>query len=205
MNAPKFLFLSILLILVLSFGSVGSFTLSGYQWPNQVFRFYVNPSNGDMTDTQAIRSIRRAGIAWKPWVRPSYAGTTTNHRTKNDGINTIFFRKAQYGALASTYVFSRGNEILDVDIVFWDNPWKFYPGSKGCNTDGGYYITDVATHEFGHAIGLGHSRKKIATMFKRSFTCTTTARTLDPDDSDAASRLYGTPQITSMKLMNPGD
>ncbi len=137
---------------------VQSYTVLGYQWPKQAFRYYINPANRDINEADVVPAIKKGARAWTTWCRAAYAGTTTNHRAKNDGTNTIFFRQAEYGALASTYVFTKENEILDVDIVFWDNPWKFYAGTTGC--DDGFYITDLATHEFGHAIGLGHSRAK---------------------------------------------
>jgi predicted Zn-dependent protease len=202
MKSRKFLFLLTLLCTVLFWDSVQSFSINGYQWPKGVFKYYINPQNRDIAEADVVPAIKKGARAWNTWVRARYLGVTTLKRARNDGQNTIFFRKPEYGALATTYVFSKGSEILDVDIVFWDNPWKFYAGTTGC-TDG-FYITDVATHEFGHAIGLGHSRDKQASMYKSCGWCSNEVRTLATDDRNAASRLYGLPQTTGM-ILNPGN
>ena len=58
-----------------------------------------------------------------------------------------------------------GSQIIDADIVFWDEGFKFFAGTSGCS--GGFYIEDIAAHEFGHALGLGHSTVSGATMYPR--------------------------------------
>ena len=202
MKTRKFVFFLTLLSAVLLWDSVQSFSVLGYQWPKGVFKYYINPKNQDIPETDVVPAIKKAARAWNTWCRARYLGETTMKKTRNDGMNTVFFRRAEYGALATTYTFSKGTEILDVDIVFWDNPWKFYEGIHGCAN--GFYLTDVATHEFGHAIGLGHSKSKQATMYKNCGWCSNEVRTLDTDDKNAASRLYGTPQTTAM-ILNPGN
>lgn len=198
MKAQKYVFLIALLSVLLFWNSVQSFSTLGYQWPKGVFKYYINPANKDISEADVIPAIKKGARPWRPWVRARFLGITTMKRARNDGTNNVFFRKPEYGALATTYIFSKGTEILDVDIVFWDNPWKFYAGATGC--DNGFYITDVATHEFGHAIGLGHSRKKEASMYRSCGWCSNEVRSLAADDQTAASRLYGSPATTALVL-----
>ena len=73
-------------------------------------------------------------------------------------------------------------------IVFWDAGFTFYTGTTGCA--GGFYIEDIAAHEFGHALGLGHSTVPTATMYPSTPPCNTSLRTLDPDDIAGIRSLY---------------
>jgi hypothetical protein len=52
------------------------------------------------------------------------------------------------------------------------------------------YIEDVATHEFGHALGLNHSTAVDATMYPSYGYCSQAFRTLAPDDQAGAQSLY---------------
>ena len=56
--------------------------------------------------------------------------------------------------------------------------------------DGGFYIEDIAAHEFGHALGLGHSTSPTATMYPSAFTCDSSIRSLDSDDISGVRALY---------------
>ncbi len=72
--------------------------------------------------------------------------------------------------------------------MFWDGGFKFYAGSTGCS--GGFYIEDIAAHEFGHALGLGHSTSTAATMYPSTSSCNTSGRSLDADDIAGVTALY---------------
>ena len=105
------------------------------------------------------------------------------------------FRNASSGsAIATTYWWSSGSRIIDADIVFWDGGFRFFAGSTGCSN--GFYIEDIAAHEFGHALGLGHSTSANATMFPSVSSCTTGNRTLDGDDIAGVVALYP-PQVVA--------
>jgi hypothetical protein len=101
----------------------------------------------------------------------------------------VLFRNASSGsAIATTYWWSSGTRILDADIVFWDAAFTFFAGSSGCS--GGFYIEDIAVHEFGHALGLGHSASVDASMFPSVTACNIRNRSLDADDIAGVRSIY---------------
>ncbi len=103
-----------------------------------------------------------------------------------------FFRNASSGnAIATTYSWWDNNgDLLDSDIVFWDASFTFFSGTSGCGGTNGAYIEDIATHEFGHALGLGHSDIAGATMFPSYPLCSQQFRTLAQDDLNGVRALY---------------
>jgi hypothetical protein len=67
----------------------------------------------------------------------------------------------------------------------------------------GAYIEDVATHEFGHMLGLLHSTEVGATMYAYYDLCTTDARTLAPDDVAGIEALYPPASAPAVAIVNP--
>jgi Matrixin len=78
--------------------------------------------------------------------------------------------------------------VIDADIVFYDGSFAFFTGSSGCS--GGYFIEDVATHEFGHVLGISHSDVAEATMVSGTGPCNMEKRSLALDDVAAIEALY---------------
>jgi Matrixin len=165
-----------------------AYSLKEYRWPTATFEYYINPNSSDVSQNDAIEAVKSGANAWSPWCRGIYKGTTTDKKIRNNGINTVFFRSREYGAIASTYTFHKRDKLLSFHIVFWDGGWNLY-GNKDTCVDG-FYIADTAAHEFGHAIGLGHSRIKNATMYPHSGYCNATLVTLAKDDKKAATMAY---------------
>ena len=75
----------------------------------------------------------------------------------------MFRNESSGSAIATTYYWMMGSAIVDADIVFWDGGFSFFTGNAGCSN--GFYIEDIAAHEFGHVLGLGHSAIPTATMY----------------------------------------
>ncbi len=75
--------------------------------------------------------------------------------------------------------------LIEFDMVL-DPDWDWTTSTTNVGTD----LQSVATHEFGHAIGLGHSSVSAAVMYP-SYTKGTLKRTLHADDIAGAIAIYG--------------
>jgi hypothetical protein len=173
--------------------SLSAYSLLGYSWAQPVVRYYINPANLDLPTSAIEPAIRAGADAWPLQSGASFAfafaGYSAQTTNTNDGINLIMFRNAASGsAIATTYTWFSGTRMIEADMVFWDGGFQFFTGSSGCSN--GFYIEDVATHEFGHALGLGHSTVGSATMYPSISTCSQQSRSLDPDDIAAVLSLY---------------
>jgi hypothetical protein len=181
----------------------------GWKWSTTQVPYYINPVNADVSQSAAIAAIQAGAAAWSEQANTAFgfylAGFTTSTTTANNGRNEVFFRSGTNGTyIATTYYWYSGSRALDADIVFWDGAYKFYTGASGCT--GGFYIEDVATHEFGHALGLGHSSVSDATMVSGQKYCGTYKRSLAADDKQAVETLYPVASTTyapTINLMTP--
>jgi hypothetical protein len=162
----------------------------------------VNPANADVSQDAADAAIQYAMNVWNTQGGTSfrfvYGGRVSDTTTGNDGKSIILFRNTTDGggALASTYSWMSNNSLVDSDTVFWDGSYTFFTGSSGCSA--GVYIEDVATHELGHALGLGHSDQPDATMYPTIGWCSQEWRTLAADDIAGIQSLYGSGGSTSV-------
>ena len=169
-----------------------AYTLSGPSWAQPQMTYVVNAANLDLPPLSAENALRSGADAWLQQsgaFRFVYGGASAQTNNTFDSVNLVLFRNASNGsAIATTYWWSSGNRIVDADMVFWDAAFTFFAGSSGCS--GGFYIEDIAAHEFGHALGLGHSTSVDATMYPSVTSCNTRNRTLDADDIAGARALY---------------
>ena len=177
------------LLLIFSLQNVQSYSLLGYKWQTGTFNYYINPANADVGASATISALKAGENKWGNWCTGIYMGQVTTKTVSNNGQNTVFFRAKKNGTvIATTYIYYSGNSILDFDIVWWDRAWKFFGTAATCAN--GFYILDVAAHEFGHAIGIGHSTRAAATMYSTTVPCNTSLRTLATDDENAANAAY---------------
>ena len=169
-----------------------AYVLNGPTWSQPQTAYRINTANLDLPALSVETAVRSGADVWvqqSAAFRFVYSGQSSQTTNTNDGINLVMFRNASSGsAIATTYWWSSGSRILDADIVFWDQAFRFFAGSSGCS--GGFYIEDIAAHEFGHALGLGHSTSPSATMYPSVSTCNQGNRTLDADDIAGVMALY---------------
>ena len=170
-----------------------------YHWPTATVTYWVNPLNDDgMLEADVISAMQQAASAWSTQAHPavalSYAGTTTVRAVGRDRVNNVFFRPESSGAtMAVTYWwYDSSGHLVDFDILFFDAGFRFFATPTGCS--GGDYVLDVATHEFGHGLGLSHSAVGAATMWPSTGVCSTAWRSLDADDVAGIQAQYPGPR-----------
>ena len=170
-----------------------AYTLSGVTWGTSSVNYYVNPNSKWMSQSAAISAVQTGAAAWDEQsqanIRLLYAGTTSGSTLGMNYKSEVFFRDGSNGAVAEGYYWYDGTgKIVDGDIVFWEGTVPFFFGS-GCSN--GVYTENVATHEFGHVLGLLHSAVSTATMYPSMASyCDRSWMTLDGDDVAAIERAY---------------
>lgn len=189
---PPAVLASVLALGMLS-GNLRAYTANGVSWAQRPVPYLINPVNLDVAESAAEAAVRAGADVWASQSQASigfaYAGRSAQTTTGYDATNLVVFRNASNGsAIATAYYWSSGGRIIDADVVFWDGAFRFFAGSTGCS--GGFYIEDIAAHEFGHALGLGHSTVSGATMYPSVSSCDTGPRTLNPDDIAGALFIY---------------
>jgi hypothetical protein len=83
---------------------------------------------------------------------------TKARRARFDKVNAILWRRLGRSTVGVTYAwYSRSSgAVLEVDTVFNNRyPWAIFPNSPDCQSSpAAYDLQNIATHEFGHWIGL---------------------------------------------------
>ena len=181
--------------MALSAVAIRAYVTSGYTWASRQVPYYVNPINYSSLDEGAVEAeVRAAADAWSQQTNADfqyyYAGRTTGTSATRNSKNEVFFRNESNGTNgAVTYWWYDGSgHLVDFDIIFYDGSYFFFTGPTGCS--GGLYVQDLATHEFGHGLGLRHTSVSGATMTPTTGWCSQSWRTLEADDITGIESLY---------------
>jgi hypothetical protein len=167
------------------------------RWASNTATFYVNPANADVTGAEAAAALEAGMNVWNTQgdsaFRFQYGGTVSDTSTGYDHRNVVIFRNTTNGStIATTYSWwNSSTQLVDSDIIFWDGGFRFFTGTSGCGgVSNAAYVEDIAAHEFGHALGMGHSSYNDATMYPSYSYCSQAFRTLAPDDIAGVRSLY---------------
>lgn len=180
-----------------------SFIAPGARWKSTE-NFAIDPSNSQSLSEQfVLDALEKAMGAWNAVLNFNLFGNKLSAASVDgpdlvspDGKNEILFALLSGNSvIATTFIWIdfNGNTIIEADIVFNEN---FDWGNSSVNF-GVVDLQNIATHEFGHYIGLGHSANSAAcndvTMFPFSNFNEIKKRSLEDEDKDCACNLYSDP------------
>jgi hypothetical protein len=157
-------------------------------WPNPHVAYKVNIAGADGDENNALKDIQAGAAAWGGVL--FYDGSSSQSGAEYNGENTVsFYGGASGSAIAVTYLWynKRTKTMLEFDMYFFE-VWPFFSlsGSEPCS--GGFYYQTIATHEFGHAVGIDHNRCAESIMYPYASYCGT--NTLTADDVACLAKLY---------------
>jgi hypothetical protein len=193
-----------LIAIAVTFGfasRTGGFETLGFAWDDGTVDYWINPNFPEEEvgeRSHQIDLLRGAADAWTNQTRADFAfrlrGTTERAVVNlRDGRNVVFWADTDGGdALAATVVGPTRTGGLAWDMVFFsqtfgnDNFWVGHGEPSGVGLD----LLGVATHEFGHALGLDHTNVQAATMAAVIIGRGLPLRTLEEDDRAGAESVY---------------
>lgn len=178
-------------------------TRLGFRWTTAVTWSY-NPSGQKVSGAATIRSgadawtgaIAACGRKVTTAAAERLAGTTTQASGvtaaggcgKSSGASVVGWGSLPSGTLAVTCVWSRSGVAVEVDQRYTTGQqWNVAATCSGARFD----LRGVATHEWGHAFGLGHTAQNSGLVMKpASTTCETGQRALGLGDLMGIDALY---------------
>ena len=179
--------------------SAFAYSLNGRKWfSSNDARFYLNNANGATCCLSASAQASQITSGITPWGIAGYGGTTTKSGAKRDGQNVISWGKLGGTTLGVTNYISTDTSqsqvcngsliyrFTEVDVRF-NNAFNWQT-SSGCSN--GFDLAGVSTHEFGHAVGLGHSNVSGSTMYPSVAACDFSISSLANDDKAGYSAIY---------------
>jgi len=171
------------------------FVLSGHSWPTHTVGWSYNPAGKPASLAGDAAAIGAGAADWALTGADFHftaLGTTTagtgacsGAAANMDRANTVGWNAQSGSTLAVTCSWFDAGSFVEFDMEF-DPDWPWTTGETGVNVD----THSVATHEFGHALGLGHSSSPSAVMFA-PYTTGTLRRTPHCDDIQGVIAIYG--------------
>lgn len=159
------------------------FGMGGSRWDGGVMKWYYNHQGAPsgISESDALTTLKKAAAKWSNGCKFQfqYQGTTTTATWVKDGTTVVGWQSA-FGEAGTTYSIYTDTRIKEGDIRF--------------NSDSVTSLTTleaVATHEFGHALGLDHSNQPDSIMYANPYHTTRDQLTLKYDDMTACQALYG--------------
>ena len=171
------------------------YDLTGSSWPNNQATMYSigggSPATFNSAYVQALYNwnglsnftYNNASNYMDPCADPNTYGPPwfSGFAFEDDLCGTTFGS----GVLAANLQWSSGSTIVQAGTVFNENqPWDIHSGASDSNYD----FRRVATHELGHALGLGHDNTYVALM---NTTYNDAIENPQEDDINGLRAIYG--------------
>lgn len=119
---------------------------------------------------------------------------TTVKNTRLDGTNAVLWKSLRAGIIGETYVWynEATGELIEVDTAFNNrHPWRIFSATDGCSNEfDAYDVQNIATHEFGHWIGLGDVFAEDLTMYLLGAGGELKKRSPETGDKNGVSCIY---------------
>lgn len=185
-------------------------SLTGYRWNKKLAWRYRDANRpGSVSKSGAINAFKHAArgivnsrnscsMADKISATHEYLGTTSKAPgingsgacTSMDNRNVIGWGKLPNGVLGVTCTWSTSSGVAVESDQRYSNQHKWFAGNTSpSNCSNKFSLRSVATHEFGHAYGLGHSACKL-TMAPSTSVCKAGGRKLGKGDVLGLRKLY---------------
>lgn len=188
---------------------VSGYVLTGYWWQAKTTGWSYNAGDKPNALTGDMAAITAAAHTWGT-VGANFAFTGGGTSTANtgacggsstglDGANTIGWATQSGSVLAVTCTWSNSSTHYAIEFDMQIDPdWNWTTGNSGIVID----LQSVVTHEFGHALGLGHSADPTAIMYA-SYGTGQNKRDPRADDIAAITAIYGTSAGTPTATPSP--
>jgi hypothetical protein len=140
---------------------------------------------------QASFSVWRFAEPAAPRITVAIGGTGS--QPAHNGRYDLMWGPTPSSAIAVTYIWTPPGGAVESDTVFNRRlPWFAAPAEgDGClEFRNGYDVRNIATHEFGHTYGLGHTGGRFETMYPVGFTGETLKRSLGNGDRRGIRAIY---------------
>lgn len=175
----------------------------GFRWTQPV-QWSYNPNNQRVSGAAAMgagadawtgtttacgRTVgSSAGVVYRGTLRQAMGVTATGGCGASNGSSVVGWGSLRSGTLAVTCVWSRSGVAVEVDQRYSTSvAWSASSTCSGSRFD----VRGVATHEWGHAFGLGHVVQNSALVMKpASTTCEVSQRALGLGDLIGIDALY---------------
>jgi predicted Zn-dependent protease len=172
-----------------------SFMTAGVKWKTFPVTFGIDATNSHMDITQAKAAIRKVFSIYDALINP----TLTNFKeatTFSSAQIKISWRPmdGQYGQLGYTsYSYRTDTKAMLSATIYFDSTDKFFASTvERCSASGtSFDLQNIATHEIGHALNLGHVSDRLQSMYPTSFAGETLKRSLGNGDKLGVKTLYG--------------
>ena len=203
-------------VLVHPSGDASAFTLLGYslgtgQRDFRLFNNFSDPTSNDNTQAR-LQFPGALGAEQAVWKGAVEWGSTEHGSGQGDPQQSIGDGGANFDAIwmgnasaignsdhnvvsaisscsSGTIAYMEGPSNNGWRIRFCDGNFQFDDGPN--NVGGRMCIQNIMVHEYGHALGLGHSSTTAATMYFASSSGSTAQRSIHPDDISGVQFIYG--------------